>query len=185
MDFYRSLCYELEVDPAHKKIDMFKQIQESITTFYERKNITPIIILDEAQYLKNSVLDDLKILFNFNQDSKNYSSLILCGQPILNSILQRQTHEALKQRIIINYSFCGLSKNEVFDYISSRLKLSGVNNPIFTEDALELIVSTCGGCSRKINLLVRNSLILGFQKKLLSIDADIVYSAENEIELTI
>ncbi len=184
-DFYRALSYELGLEPAHKKIIMFNQIQERIRTLHESKNIVPIIILDEAQYLKNSILDDLKIIFNFNLDSKNYAALILSGQPILNSILQRQAHEALKQRIVINYTFGGLSKKEVSDYITSRMKLCGVSSPIFSEEAIELIATTCGGCTRKINLLVEKSLILGYQKKLLSIDSETIYTAQNDIELTI
>jgi type II secretory pathway predicted ATPase ExeA len=182
---YRALSYELGLEPAHKKITMFNQIQERIRTLHESKNIVPIIILDEVQYLKNSILDDLKIIFNFDLDSKNYAILILSGQPILNSILQRQAHEALKQRIVINYTFGGLTKDEVFEYINTRLKLCGIASPIFTEDALELIATTCGGCTRKINLLVEKSLILGYQKKSLSIDGEIIYSAQNDIELTI
>ena len=33
--------------------------------------MTPIIILDEANYMSNAVLNDLKILFNFDMDSSN------------------------------------------------------------------------------------------------------------------
>jgi hypothetical protein len=77
--------------------------------------------LYETQHLKDSILDDLKFIFNFNLDSKNHAILILYGQPILNNIFQRQAHEALKQRIIINYTFSGVTKNEVFEYISSNL----------------------------------------------------------------
>jgi type II secretory pathway predicted ATPase ExeA len=39
-----------------------------------------VIIVDEAQFLKNSILDDLRIIFNFEMDSKDYSVLILAGQ---------------------------------------------------------------------------------------------------------
>lgn len=185
MDFYRALAYELGLEPSHKKITMFKQIQERIYSLHESKNIVPIILLDEVQYLKNSILDDLKLIFNFNLDSKNYAILILAGQPILNTILQRQAHEALKQRIVINYTFSGLNKNEVSEYINSRFKICGVSSPIFTDAALELIATTCGGCTRKINLLVEKSLILGYQKKLQSINEEIVYAAQNDIELSI
>jgi len=90
---------------------MFKQIQESIYT-YASKNITPVIIIDEVQFITNSILDDLRLIFNFDMDSKNYSILILCGQPKLVLQLSRQTHEALRQRIAVNYSFKGLSRSE-------------------------------------------------------------------------
>ena len=58
----------LGVEPANRKVAIFKQIQESIFNYATNKNITPIIILDEVQFLKNSVLDDLRIIFNFQMD---------------------------------------------------------------------------------------------------------------------
>ncbi len=91
---------------------MFKQIQESIYTYHHSKNITPVIIVDEAQFLTNSVLDDLRLIFNFEIDSKDYAILILSGQtPFINQI-SRQTHEALRQRIMVNYYLKGLTKDE-------------------------------------------------------------------------
>jgi len=142
MDFYRALCLELGIEPRVKKILMFQDIQQRIRSLCQNKKITPIIIIDESQYLSNAILNDLKILFNFDIDSIDYVALILAGQPTLNTMLQRQNHEALKQRIIINYTFTGLNTEEVSNYITSRLKLCGVNTPIFTEDAISLIATT-------------------------------------------
>ena len=127
-EFYRALCDGLGVIPAYKKVDMFKQIQEAIYT-YASENITPVIIIDEVQFISNSILDDLRIILNFDMDSKNYSILILCGQPKLVLQLSRQTHEALMQRIAVNYSFKGLSRSETREYIYSRFKASGRAEP--------------------------------------------------------
>ncbi|WP_427338305.1 AAA family ATPase [Caloranaerobacter sp. DY30410] len=48
MDFYRALCNGLGINPSHKKMEMFKQIQESIYSYHHSKNITPVITVDEA-----------------------------------------------------------------------------------------------------------------------------------------
>ena len=56
-------------------------------------------------------------------DSKDCFSLVLIGQPMLNNILEKQIHEALKQRIIINYNFDGISEDESIEYIHTRLDL--------------------------------------------------------------
>lgn len=53
-------------------------------------------------------------------DSKNCFSLVLLGQPVLNSILMRQPHEALRQRIIINYNFTGIQELEAVEYIKDE-----------------------------------------------------------------
>ena len=56
---------------------MFKQIQERIKTLVNDRKITPVIICDEAQYYKTGVLNDLKMLMNFDMDSKDLAVLIL------------------------------------------------------------------------------------------------------------
>ena len=165
MEFYRALCSGLGVMPCFKKVDMFRQIQESIYTYKNSKNITPVIIVDEAQFVKNQVLDDLRIIFNFDMDSKDYSILILSGQLPFITQLSRQTHEALRQRIIVNYCLKGLTRDETKEYVISRLKLAGCFEPIFTDSALELLFSGTNGALRPLNSLARMCLISGANDK--------------------
>ncbi len=163
---------------------MFNQIQQTIYSFHQSKNITPVIVIDEAQFLKNSVLDDLRIIFNFEMDSKDFAILLLCGQSPFVMQISRQPHEALRQRIIVNYHLKGLTKNESFDYITSRLKIAGCHEPIFTDNALELLFASTNGYIRLLNSLAKMSLIAGANHKTRSIDADIVYEAQNELNIT-
>ena len=139
------------------------------------KKIIPVIIIDEAQYLKTDILNDIKILLNFEMDSKNYAIFILEGQPVLNNIFIKQTHEALKQRIIINYNFSGISKEEVAEYIVAQLSSCGVYTEIFNKNAVEAIYSCCNGSIRKINQLLDKCLLIGFLNKATIIDCYIWY----------
>lgn len=184
MDFYRALCVGLGVVPSHKKVQMFRQIQESIYTYYHSKNVTPVIIVDEAQFLKNSILDDLRIIFNFEMDSKDYSVLILAGQSPFITQLSRQPHEALRQRIVVNYCLKGLTKDESKEFVASRLKMAGCHEPVFSDSAFELLFSSTNGCLRPLCSLVRMCLISGANQKLKSIDTDIVFQAQSELNVT-
>ena len=183
LEFYKALAYGLDLEPPNKKIDIFRAIQERIITLAKDKKIVPVIMIDECQYLKTAVLNDLKLLLNFDMDSKNYAVLILAGQPVLNNTLSKQVHEPLKQRIVINYNFEGISKKEVKDYITSRFELCGVHSQIFNENAIEAISSCCNGSIRKLNSLIDKCLLSGYLNKVTTIDTDIVMSAQNEIEL--
>lgn len=183
MDFYRAICNGLGIIPAHKKVNMFKQIQESIYTYDHSKNITPVIIVDEAQFLTNSVLDDLRIIFNFEMDSKDYAILILSGQTPFITQLSRQPHEALRQRIMVNYYLKGLTKDETKEYIKSRLESFGCYEPIFTENAYDLLYSSTNGSIRTLNSLVRMCLISGANEKVKSIDSEIVFTSQNELNI--
>ena len=70
-DFYRNLAAELGAQPAFRKTDNFKIIQDEINRLVLEKRQTPVIIIDEANYIGNAVLNDLKMLFNFEMDSKD------------------------------------------------------------------------------------------------------------------
>ena len=183
LDFYKSLCIGLGISPMARKIDMFKQIQDTIKTFVNDRKITPVIILDEAQYLKSDILNDLKMILNFDIDSKNYAVLILMGQPVLNDMLSRNSHEALKQRIVVNYTFVGIDAREVTDYLKNRLRLAGMNENMFEDGAIKAISSICNGSTRKLNSIIENCLMICEQKNENIVTTEIAMLAENELNL--
>jgi len=116
-------------------------------------------------------------------DSENHAAFVIAGQPSLANTLSMNVHEALAQRIVINYTFNGLSKCEMMDYISSRLKSCGVSVGIFAENALEALWGCCGGSPRVVNSLAEKCLLIGFQKCVKVIDPEIVMLANSEISL--
>lgn len=183
-DFYRALCDGLGIAPAYKKIDMFKQIQEALYTYQTSKNITPVIVVDEAQFIKNSILDDLRMILNFDVDSKDCAILLLVGQTPFLTQLSRQHHEALRQRIMVNYYIKGLTKDETVEYVESRLKSAGFHEKLFTQSALELLFTVTNGSMRPINTLAKMCLISGANQKARSIDESIVYAAQSETSIT-
>jgi type II secretory pathway predicted ATPase ExeA len=118
-------------------------------------------------------------------DSKDYAILLLVGQMTFINQLQRQNHDALRQRIVVNYYLNGLTKDETKEYIISRLAFAGCHEPIFTDDALELLFSCTNGLIRPLNSIARLSLISGAAKQTRSIDSDIVFNAQKEVNLNI
>lgn len=182
-EFYKQLAMALGIIPEFKKVDIYKQIQETIIDLVKNKKIKVIICIDEAQYLKTDIINDLKILSNFEMDSKNYFTLILTGSPILNSILNRNVHEALRQRITISYNFNGISRNELTDYINSRLSIAHANQNIFTSQAIETIFNSSNGSIRVVNNIITKSLIIASSKNENIIDDNIIMEAYNDLEL--
>ncbi|HBQ86244.1 MAG TPA: AAA family ATPase, partial [Syntrophomonas sp.] len=70
-EFYRGVALELGEEPKHKKVDLFHQIQSAIRSMYYERRVTPVIILDEIHMASNKLLEDLRLIFNFNMDSEN------------------------------------------------------------------------------------------------------------------
>ena len=183
MEFYRAVALGLGISPQYKKIDLFNSIQERILSLSKDKRVTTVIICDEGQYLNTKILNDLKILLSFNMDSENHAAVALSGQPMLANALSTHAHEALAQRVVINYAFAGLSKNEMAGYLDSRLKSCGVRENMFAGNAVEALWGCCGGSPRVVDSLAEKCLVIGAQKNLKIIDTEVVMLANNEISL--
>jgi len=180
MDFYRGMAYSLDLEPAYKKVDLFRQIQARIMGLAKEKRVTPVFILDEAQYLNTTILNDLKIIFNFDMDSFRPAAIVITGLPVLNNILIKQIHEAIAQRIIVSYRFTGLTRAETEGYILNALKAASASATVFQPAAIEALFAGCDGSIRKLNGIISTALLIGEQKNLASIDTDTVMLAINE-----
>ena len=182
-DFYRNLAQELGAQPSFRKPDNFRTIQEEIARLSLEKRKTPVIIIDEANYINNAILNDLKILFNFEMDSRDRAAILLAGLPKLNSTLQLQIHEPLRQRIVMNYNLEGISKDEGKNYILEKLKGAGCNQVIFEDAAIEAILNAADGTPRLINKYCNASMLIGDSNKANLITTEIVMQALNDCEL--
>lgn len=182
-DFYRNLVIEFGAQAAYKKTENFRIIQNEITRLVLDKKKTPVIVIDEANYINNAILNDLKILFNFEMDSKDRAVILLAGLPQLNNTLQLSIHEPLRQRIVMNYNIDGYSKEEGREYIQRKLSGAGCTQPVFDDPAIEAILNASDGTARVINKLCNSSLVIGNSRNLNLIDADTVMQAINDATL--
>ncbi len=183
-DFYRHLAQHLGLEPRFRKVDNFRIIQEEITRYAVEKRIIPVIIIDEANYIQTGILNDLKMLFSFDMDSKDRTVVLLTGLPTLNNTLRLVAHEALRQRITMNYHLDGMNKEESRNYIQGKLSQAKAHVGVFSDGAMEAIVNTAGGVPRVINKLCNACLLIGHNKGVDEINNDIVMLAISETELS-
>ena len=182
-DFYKQLCAILGVSDKGGKTGMFKAIQEQVYYLYREKRQPLLLAIDEAQYLSNGILNDIKMLMNYGYDSVNCFTLILCGESHLNAILRKQIHEALRQRITIHYNYQGLSDTETIDYVVHKLKCAGSSKAIIEEAALKAVAGHAHGNPRLIDNLMSDALLIGSQSEKKCIDTDVILAAVNNQNL--
>ena len=80
----------------------------------------PILVIDEAQHLRNDVLEDLRLLTNFAMDSENRLCLLLVGLTELRRRLAMAVHESLSQRLVVRHHLNGLDRDELDHYLIHR-----------------------------------------------------------------
>jgi hypothetical protein len=110
LDLLRQIALELDLEPAHYRGDLVRQISQAIVHLNQSKKQHPILICDEAQLLRHPALEQLPQLLNFDMDSSHYLTLLLVGEPLLRRTLSLQMHEPLRQRIAVQYHLEGLSR---------------------------------------------------------------------------
>ena len=182
-DFYRNLATELGAQAHYRKPDNFRVIQEELTRLSVEKRKTPVIIIDEANYISSAILNDFKLLFNFEMDSRDRAVVLLSGLPSLNATLRLSIHEPFRQRNIMNYELPAFTKEEGRSYILEKLQGAGAARAIFEDAALEAILNASDGTPRIINNLCNSCLLIGDSGKSGMITAEIVMQAiiNNEI----
>lgn len=179
-EFYKQLCEEMGISDAYGKVGRVKAIKEEIEYMFKEKKQTLIMIIDEAQYLNNSILSDLKMLMNFRYDSLNCFVLILCGESYLCSTLNKPIHVSLKQRIIVHYEYEGLKDDEIKEYVLHKIGWANGAESIIDVSALSALHSYSAGNPRVIDNLMSDALILGAQLEKKVIDSELImYAAEN------
>ena len=182
-DFYRNLAVSLGAQAAYRKTENFHSIQTEITRLALDKKKTPVIIIDEANYISNAILNDLKILFNFEMDSRDRAVILLVGLPPINHTLQLAIHEPLRQRILMNYNLEGYSREEGREYIRCKLQGAGCTQTVFEDAAVEAILNASDGTARMISKLCNAAMVIGHSKEKNTITAEIAMQAINDSTL--
>ena len=121
-----------------------------------------VVIIDEAQNLTPSVLEEVRMLSNLETEKEKLIQIILIGQPELRKKLAHPRLEQFSQRVVIYYHLEPLESQETDEYIRHRLKKGGnEDGDIFTDGAIEEIYRYSNGVPRLINLACHNALISG------------------------
>lgn len=141
-----------------------------------------VLIIDEAQNLKPSQLEQVRLLSNLETEKDKLLQIILVGQPELNQRLKLYELRQLQQRIMVRYHIMPLEKNEIRDYIIHRLKVAGADNKLlFMEEALQSISEFSGGTPRLINIICDRALLAGFVEETFTIDKKIIHRCAAEL----
>jgi general secretion pathway protein A len=145
-----------------------------------------VLIIDEAQNLTPSVLEEVRMLSNLETEKEKLIQIILMGQPQLRGKLENPKLEQFKQRIAVYYHLESLSKDETQEYISHRLKLASSNGTleIFDKTAIDLIYAYSRGIPRLINLLCDSALLSGYAMDTKEITEKIIADVIEERQIT-
>ena len=182
-DFFRFVCFDLGIQAKDQtKGDCLLEIYQFLVESYRKKR-TVVMIIDEAHNLNPSLLEEVRLLSNFETAKDKLIQIILVGQPELNVTLNLPECRQLRQRISLWFYINPLNQKETDEYIRSRLRKAGLETPCFTQEAIEEIFRYSKGIPRLINILCDNSLIIGYAIDKKRIDKKIVKEVIDDLKV--
>jgi general secretion pathway protein A len=121
-----------------------------------------ILIVDEAQNLSTTTLEELRMISNINAEKDQLIQIILAGQPQLREVLQGPGLVQFVQRIGSDFHLSPLNPDEIYDYIRHRVERAGGSGDLFSHKACRLIADASKGIPRTINLLCDTALVYAY-----------------------
>jgi|WetSurMetagenome_2_1015567.scaffolds.fasta_scaffold118659_1 general secretion pathway protein A len=182
-DFVGYILRDFGIKPARSSSEMHKQLSEALIKETEAGRKC-VVVIDEAQNLSDAVLERVRLLTNFENSQGKLLQIILSGQPQLTDKLKKASLVQLRQRVSTICHLKLLSLEETKQYIDYRLGQAGYEGePLFSDDALELIAEIGGGTPRTINNLCFNTLAMCSAMQCKQADREMVAQVAESMDL--
>ncbi len=142
-----------------------------------------ILLIDEAQNLSHSVLEQIRMLSNLETVWEKLIQIILLGQPELRRLLALPSLRQLNERITVRYDLKPLVREDVRRYIEHRLVTAGGERvgSAFTTGSYDLIYGMSRGIPRRINAICDRALLIAYGKDVRTIDRRLIRAAIRDI----
>ena len=162
-EFYQHVATLLDVQKWETKSDLLLELGRALESRHGR-GLRTVLIVDEAQGLSTHVLEEIRLLSNFESNTAKQLQIVLTGQPELRDVLNNPDLRQLKQRIALRCVIKPLPNVEETDrYITSRLLVAGAERTdVFSPEAVDYIFRCSDGIPRNINNLCDNALLAGY-----------------------
>ncbi len=157
------ICSELGIEThGCKRLHLLDRLNTHLLEQLTRgRNV--VVMIDEAQTLEDSVLEELRLLSNLETAKEKILQILLSGQPELEEKLRKPSLRQLRQRIGVRATLKPVRLEEMPAYVETRLRSAGAErNELFTSAALKKIWQASQGIPRVINVICDNAMMLAF-----------------------
>ncbi len=155
----------IRVSPDGDTLTLVEELLHGLRKLH-RRNRQAAIVLDEVQDLPDESLEEIRLMWNWEEDRQRLLQIVLIGQPELRTRLQGPRWESLRQRIVLSYHLGRLTPSDTARYILHRRHIAAENgSPLrFTPMAMKLIYQATRGIPRLINTLCDNALLAAYAR---------------------
>ena len=168
---------------AEDRLTLMGRLNDYLIEQLKKDHIVALLV-DEAQDLSDEVLEELRLLSNFETDKDKLIQIVLMGQPELDERLDQPGLRQLKQRVGIRCRLAPLGRHEIIPYMNHRLKTVGYEGKeLFDRDAVERITLYSKGIPRLINVICDNALLIAYAASKRKVSAEMVEEVARDLQL--
>lgn len=177
----RDLCREcataIGAEPAGSYPTLVRRLQERFTSALDIDGLRPVLVLDESHDIRPEVLGIVRILTNFEMDSRLVVSIVLAGQPPLARLLRQDRLEDVAHRLAHCATLRPLSRPELTQYVEHRCQIAGASACPFDPQALETLYELGRGNLRATDHLALKALELAHEADCDTLDSQHITEA--------
>ncbi len=181
--FLQAVLNEFELRPLHTgKVELLDMLNNFLLENF-RQSRQVVLIVDEAQNLSLSVLEEIRLLSGLETRKEKLLHIILVGQPELKEKIESPELSQLLQRVRLRFHLRGLSEVETREYILHRLRVAGARRlSIFADNTIPIIYQYTGGIPRLINTLCDTALTCAYVDELRTVSTAVIKEAIDELQ---
>jgi len=157
-DMCREIAQAIGLPPAGTYPSLVRKLQDHFTETTDTAGLRPVLFFDEAHDLRPETLAILRVLTNFDMDSRLVLSIVLAGQPKLRELLRRDDLEDVARRLAHYATLRPLSREEIDRYIEHRCTVAGAAKVPFDKAAIDAVFEIGRGNLRATDHLARKAL---------------------------
>lgn len=180
---YRNLAVALGLAPKRRRDDLWRQLRDTITHLVDVETVIPVLVIDEAQHLRDDFFIDLAGFLNYAFDTRDLLTIWLVGLPPLAHRLAMQHHAALRTRIVSPNVLEPRDRDTFFAMLDHGLQAAGVTDSVLSDPAREVLWRVSQGLPRTASRLLRASLMLAHERDHRFVDEHIVLAACDDLML--
>jgi general secretion pathway protein A len=179
----RDLCREIATavgaESAGNYPALVRRVQERLAASFDIDGLRPVLLVDEAHDMRPEVLGILRILTNFDMDSRLVVSMVLAGQPPLSKMLGHPKLEDVAHRLAHYAALRLLSRNEITQYVKHRCQIAGASSCPFETSAIEALYEIGRGNLRATDHLALKALEVAHDSQCNVVDTNHITQARS------
>lgn len=166
-DLLRTVVFRFGLDGSAKEKSMLLNELDIFLRRLHRDGRRALLVIDEAQALPMSAIEELRLLTNLNQDNKPLLQIFIIGQEELRELVHSPKLEQLHQRLVASCHLFPLDQEKTEEYVKYRLRQVGwQDDPTFDDDVFPYIHQFSLGIPRWINMICSRLLLHGMVEEI-------------------